>query len=218
MMKFDVKIKINRIVPRSLVDGPGERTVVFLQGCTLACSGCQNRALWDKQAGHTENAFDLAATVALLAGEGGSVTISGGEPFQQPAALATLVLQLKKVYGVSHIIVYSGYTIEELVNPTNPAFDWLYSIFSAIDVLVDGRFIKQLDDDLIQYRGSRNQRAINIPATIANHGELVLLDWDTPEIVITPDGGMVMTAGMAKQFTDAGEINNTAMCGQTHGR
>jgi len=206
-----MNIRINHIVPNSVVDGPGNRTVLFFQGCTLACPGCQNRALWPADGGKVERVRDVVETIALLSANTGNITLSGGEIFQQGAALAELVATLHYV-GPRHVIAYTGYTWEELFSVYHPARPWLSIILQYIDVLVDGRFVRDQDDDLIVYRGSRNQRPIDVGATLAEGG-LVTLDWDHPEIVIGEDGNMVLPQGLAEMF-NMGQVGNHAMCGQ----
>lgn len=210
-------IKINKVVDMSFVDGPGKRTVVFLQGCTLACRGCQNKALWDRAGGFVRDVDELAKYMADISrANGGNVTISGGEPFQQPYALSALTRALRR-YGVAHIISYSGYTWDEIMSGSMfdaGGFLAAMAALSRIDVLVDGRFIKELDDPFITYRGSRNQRPIDVKASMST-GEVVLHDWSNPEIVITEDGTALMPVGLANELADLGTPKNTRMCGQT---
>jgi len=213
-----MKIIISHIEASSHVDGPGERAVLFMQGCTLHCPGCQNRALWEPENGHVTDTDALADTLAALSARHGNVTISGGEPFQQPKALALLCHALRN-RGVKNILVYSGYTWERLVHPVNPSALWVFEALSQIDTLVDGPFIAADDDPLITWRGSRNQRPINVreslPAWVQNE-PLVLEDWSNPEIVLTPEGDALMPIGLAPKFSDLGEVKSTRRCGQTY--
>lgn len=202
-------MQISHVNPESYVDGPGRRAVVFLQGCTLACPGCQNKHLWPANGGQFITPDALAD--ALLAANREAVTISGGEPFQQRNELAALVVSLRaKAPGV-HIIVYSGYTLDELIDllPSN----LFAAIMTRIDVLVDGRFVRQQDNPLMQYRGSANQRPIDVQATLQS-GAVVTLDWDTPEIVITDSGDLLMPIGV-REFDELGSAGTTRRCGQT---
>jgi anaerobic ribonucleoside-triphosphate reductase activating protein len=212
--------RIAKIVHGSQVDGPGNRTVVFFQGCTLGCQGCQNRALWPADGGENYDVEALAQYVAAVANieTAGQVTISGGEPFQQPGALAQLVRSLK-MYGVSNIILYTGYTWEGLTGPDVETGVYIRTMaaLSHVDVLVDGRFVRQADDDLVQWRGSRNQRPIDVSESI-RQGGLVLLDWDTPQIAIAINGEILIPAGLSGLFAGIGETVPAAMCGQTKGR
>jgi anaerobic ribonucleoside-triphosphate reductase activating protein len=209
-----MKIRIHRIIPQSRVDGPGVRTVVFLQGCSLACKGCQNRHIWPADGGHETNTADLAQALTILSGRIGNVTISGGEPFQQPAALAALITDLRKHGTVKHLIVYTGYTWEELHSATHPARPYLSEILQGVDVLVDGRFIAKLDDPMITYRGSRNQRPIDVAESLTVD-ELVVLDWDHPEVIIGDDGELLLPIGLADVFASMGAVRQSRMCGET---
>ncbi len=206
-------INISHIEASSHVDGPGERTVLFAQGCPIRCPGCQNTKLWPLEGGHLTDTADLALTVAQLAARHGNVTISGGEPFAQPQALAYLVRSLR-AGGVKHIIVYTGRTMEELCEPTNGLYLWLSEIMTRIDVLVDGPFIASQDHDLINYRGSRNQRPIDMTESL-KRGELVLLDWERPQITVTAEGDLVMPIGLAGQLAGVGQVGASRRCGET---
>lgn len=207
-----ITIRYHSIEASSYVDGPGERTVIFFQGCTLHCPGCQNQKLWPAEGGHIEDVGELARSLGMLARHG-NLTISGGEALQQPVALAVLVALLKQAHRVKHIILYTGYTIEELCQPYHPARPFLPQILQNIDVMVDGRFIAQLDDPYIAYRGSRNQRVIDIPATL-RAGAVVELDWSLPEVVVTPMGNVFTPVGLVKELADIGSILPTRRCGE----
>lgn len=206
-------INTYRIVENSFVDGPGKRVTVFVKGCEIGCPSCQSVHLWSPDGGTLYDEDELAMKVAKLAEDSDGVTVSGGEPFAQAKAVAFFVKSLRK-YGVKHIIIYSGYTFEQLINPVTPVFMWVTEILVNVDVLVDGPFIKALDHDRMQYRGSGNQRVIDVPATL-EAVELTLLDWDTPELEITPDGNVVLPIGLAKEFSAFGKVERTRMCGSS---
>jgi anaerobic ribonucleoside-triphosphate reductase activating protein len=145
----------------------------------------------------------------------GQVTISGGEPFLQPAGLAYLLRSLRQNM-VEHIIVYTGYQLETLIYQASPASLWVPEIMSMIDILVEGPYIKALDDETkpTPYRGSSNQRVIDIRASLESE-KLVLLDWDNPEIIIRTDGNMVLPLALANEFAEMGDVHNARMCGQS---
>jgi anaerobic ribonucleoside-triphosphate reductase activating protein len=207
-------INIHSIQEKSHVDGPGLRTVLFMQGCPIQCPGCQNRHLWSPGNGHLVDEGELALSLMAVS-KNGKITISGGEPFSQPAALFGLVDHLRAL-GANHIIVYSGYTIEALTNPLNGARPIIMAILGMIDVLVDGPFIKAKDDDLLTYRGSRNQRAIDSKVYFET-GIIHDLGWNDPEITVTAEGALVLPVGVASEFEEIGQTENSRMCGQTKG-
>jgi anaerobic ribonucleoside-triphosphate reductase activating protein len=211
-----MNINIHSFVDYSLVDGPGARAVVFFQGCSLACPGCQNQHLWPADAGRRLSVFAVASQLvhdSIFSNSHGNVTITGGEPFQQPAELAELVYRLRS-FGVKNILVYTGYTWEELVDPSHPAGPWMKAILAYIDVLVDGRFEQGRDDPLIAWRGSRNQRPIDVQESICQ-GHPVILNWDHPEIVLAPCGDAYVPTGLARDLAVLGEIKPTRRCGET---
>jgi len=201
------KIRCDKIETNSYVDGVGRRTVIFLQGCPIHCEGCQNKDLWGSDGGFSVDVASLAVETKAQDGYNGNVTISGGEPFAQKDSLLELIQDLKGI-GVQHIIVYTGYSYEELIQDRTA-----YEIFKYIDILVDGKYIKELDDDMLVYRGSRNQRPINVKESTQDN--IVLEDWDNPEIVITPDGNVIIPLGLATTFDEIGKFGVMRMCGQT---
>lgn len=207
-----MRIQINHIEALSHVDGPGERAVLFVQGCTIHCQFCQSKQTWSPSGGRTENVADIARTLSILALLHGNVTISGGDPMFQPQALAELVDALR-AGGVRHILVYTGYTWEQLLDASHPAYPFLKDILENIDVLVDGPYVRELDDDLITWRGSRNQRPIDVPESLAR-GTVVTLDWDSPRVVIDRAGNLSLPVGLASEFSTLGSIEPSRMCGE----
>lgn len=211
-------VRVHSIVNDSYVDGPGRRTTIFMQGCPLACRGCQNRHLWPNEGGQLYKAKTLASEVynQAKASQGRpdpNITISGGEPFAQAEALAAVVCELRNL-GTGHVIIYSGYTWEELQEMPFAAETLVWT-----NVLVDGRYNVHQDTSWMQYRGSANQRPIDVPATI-QQGELVLLDWDTPQITITHTGAIIGAEAVIQQLQAQGLGNpqTTRRCGQTTSR
>lgn len=200
-------MQYSHITQNSYVDGPGCRTVLFLQGCPLACKGCQNKALWPADGGESLNEWELAEKIMACGNP--NITISGGEPTEQLTRLWILVTSLR-VLGAENIIVYTGRTWEWLLE--NRLFEFM-ELFQRIDVLVDGPFIAELDDPLITWRGSRNQRPIDCQATL-RAGSLVTLDWSSPEIQIDHDGNLHLPAGLAPDFDEVGSAGKSRRCGQ----
>ena len=155
------------IVNDSIVDGPGIRMTVFAQGCPHHCEGCHNPETWAFGCGtamEEERIVEIVGTNPLCRG----VTFSGGEPFAQAEAFARLAKLLKsKGYEIAS---YSGYTFEQLMNGTDPQKELL----SAIDVLIDGPFVLAERSLEVPFRGSRNQRIIDVPKSLAA-GEAVCI-------------------------------------------
>lgn len=202
-------MRVSEIVKGSWVDGPGERVVLFTQGCSHHCEGCQNQHLWTPDAGIERSTMALADE---LVAANMPITISGGEPFDQ-SQLLLLLLHIRNLAPDREIIVYTGYKFEQLMSSHRA---WILNAIPNIDILVDGRYIKSLDNDYMQYRGSSNQKVIDIQATL-EQCRIVELDWDTPELVIKPDGDVIGAAALIDEFAAVGEVSDTRRCGQTNG-
>ena len=144
------------IEPESIVDGPGFRFVVFVQGCPHHCHGCHNPESWDPEGGYditVGEVFDEIKKNPFLKG----VTFSGGEPFEQTDAILALA-KLAKAEGLT-LMSYSGYTLEELRGRHDPSTD---ELLDMLDILVDGRFVEDERNLTLIYRGSENQRVIDL--------------------------------------------------------
>ena len=154
-------IRLAGVVRESIVDGPGLRFTVFCQGCPHDCEGCHNPDSHDFEGGYDCEISKIIAAVdenPLLDG----VTFSGGEPMCQPEAFAALAGELKK--RKLNIMVYTGYTYEELLRlaETRPAIGKLLEL---TDYLVDGRFVLAQRDLTLPFRGSANQRILDMEKT-----------------------------------------------------
>lgn len=158
---MDGTIQIAGVAEESIVDGPGIRFTLFTQGCPHHCPGCQNPQTHDFHGGQTETLDHLLEAMCrnpLVSG----VTFSGGEPFSQAQPLYELAAELKR--RGKHIMAYSGYTWEELQTSSDPAVSRL---LSQLDLLVDGPFIQAERDISLRFRGSKNQRVIDVPKSLA---------------------------------------------------
>lgn len=161
-------LKIAGIIRESIVDGEGLRFVVFTQGCPHHCEGCHNPQTHDPNGGYeieVERILKEFYKNPLLQG----ITISGGEPFLQAKALIPLLKEIKKSKDV---VIYTGYTIEKLQSMSDPVID---ELLSYCDILIDGRFIQSEKDLTLTFRGSRNQRIIDMNKT-RQTGELTLCE------------------------------------------
>ena len=159
-------LRVAGVIEESIVDGPGIRFVLFLQGCRLHCPGCQNPQTWDFDGGTLVPASEVLGRIKanpLVRG----VTFSGGEPFEQAAAVLPLAEELK-AQGY-HLMAFTGYTLEQLAQkPECRAF------LEKLDLLVDGPYIEAQKSLDLRFRGSKNQRILNIPATRENGWQAVL--------------------------------------------
>lgn len=157
-----MELRIAGIVSESVVDGPGYRFVVFAQGCLHACPGCHNPHTWDPAGGTSVRVMDLLEQVKaakLIKG----ITITGGEPFLQPAPLAMLGGEVKKL-GLD-VITYTGYTWEDLM-VMSQGNTGIKEFLFVTDYLVDGPFILAKRDLELPFRGSTNQRIIHVPQSL----------------------------------------------------
>ena len=147
------------IISDSIVDGPGLRTTIFCQGCPHHCPGCHNMETWPFEGGtplDTEAILNIIRSNPLSRG----VTFSGGEPFAQADGFTELAIALKELkYEVAS---YSGYTFDQLLNGTEAQKELL----RHIDVLIDGPYLKEERTLSATFRGSKNQRIINVPASL----------------------------------------------------
>lgn len=174
-------INVAGIVSGSIVDGPGLRTVIFCQGCPHHCEGCHNPETWDfttKTMMSTGELVDIIRSDPLCHG----VTFSGGEPFAQANGFAELGEELKSLgYEVAS---FTGYTFEKLIGleteqiaeaKHEPAYitaignaqrvSWLW-LLNTIDVLIDGRFVLSQRNLDLMFRGSENQRILDVKESL----------------------------------------------------
>ena len=153
-----MKFRLANVVNDSIVDGPGFRLTVFVQGCPHRCPGCHNPQTHDFSGGFDADIpaiLDAIREDPLLDG----VTLSGGEPFCQAEALLPLVREVKKMGKT--VFAYSGYTLEQLLElgKTYPA---VLELLKLCDTLVDGPYVEALRNLDLEFRGSSNQRIIDL--------------------------------------------------------
>lgn len=157
----------------SIVDGPGLRAVLWTQGCAHNCPGCQNPQTWDFNGGGLIPISIVKDAIDELEGQDG-FTFSGGDPMYQPEACLEIAKYVKKK-GLN-IWVYTGFTYEEIkkMSKSKPVYN---EFLELIDVLVDGRFIESKKDLSLLFRGSSNQRLIDMKKTLKEN-KIVLFDED----------------------------------------
>ena len=154
-------LRIAGTVGESITDGPGFRFTIFTQGCPHHCEGCHNPQTHDFCGGEivdTDSLFDRIKSNILLSG----VTFSGGEPFEQASALIDLARKIKSI-GLE-LAAYSGYTFDQLVSAGGDKLELL----KLCDVLVDGRFVLAEKSLMLRFRGSKNQRLIDVQNSLKN--------------------------------------------------
>jgi len=160
-----MQLRISGTANDSIVDGPGIRYTIFTQGCPHHCPGCHNPQTHDFCGGKFVNTDELLLKIKknpLLDG----VTFSGGEPFCQAGVLAELGTEIKKL-GLN-IMTYTGYQYEYLVEHQNDENHY-GELLAVTDWLVDGRFIESLKSLELEFRGSSNQRIIDLRQSAAEH-------------------------------------------------
>lgn len=170
MLNDDSKlIRLAGIAENSLVNGKGLRKVFFSQGCSHHCEGCFNQHTWEFAGGRM---FDMDELVQKVKDEPflDGVTFSGGDPFQQADKFAYLA---KKLHEANiNIWAYTGYTFEELMKlaQTN---HYIKQMINNVDVIVDGRFMKDKMSENLKYCGSLNQRVIDVKSSL-NENKIIL--------------------------------------------
>lgn len=170
--------KINKC---DIANGIGVRVTLFVSGCTHACPGCFNKEAWDFGYGQpftaeTEEEIMSALEPQYING----LTLLGGEPMepQNQRSLLPLLKEIKEKYPQKNIWCYSGYTFEELTENSRARCEVTDEMLSLIDVLVDGEFIEELKDISLRFKGSENQRLIDLKKTLSS-GEVVI--WNEKE-------------------------------------
>lgn len=157
-------MRIFGVVENSTVDGKGIRYSLFVQGCGHHCKGCHNPASWDYNGGTEKSVKDIIDAinrVKLIKG----VTFSGGEPLDKAKELREIVDGVRKEHPRYNFWSYTGYTFEELYKEGN--VDRL-AFLHSIDVLVDGEFKLEQKSLMLPFRGSANQRIIDVQKTLLN--------------------------------------------------
>ena len=162
---MDCKIRLMDITYSSSVDGTGFRDVLFVAGCPHRCKGCHNPETWNFKSGNEatiEEVFTLLTKSSIT-----NVTFSGGEPFCQAKPLSELAKKIKKETE-KNIWIYSGFTFEEIISDKEKL-----ELLKECEVLVDGRFEENKKGLNLKFKGSENQRIIDIKESLKAN-EIVL--------------------------------------------
>lgn len=151
-------LAILRIIEETMVDGPGIRTAIYAAGCTHRCPGCHNPQSWDIRAGQRMSMEEILSPI--LGDPFADVTFTGGDPMMQPEGFTELARAIKK-RSEKNIWCYTGYLFEEVIRMPAQA-----EMLKYIDVLVDGPFVQDLRDEQLRFRGSSNQRLVDVQRSL----------------------------------------------------
>ncbi|NKY10673.1 anaerobic ribonucleoside-triphosphate reductase activating protein [Cellulomonas hominis] len=155
--------------PFVMVDGEGVRCSLYVSGCPFACAGCFNEAAWSFRYG-TELGPELEDRIAGDLGHEAvqGLSLLGGEPFLNTGVCLRVVRRLRATHGrAKDVWCWTGYTFEELLAEAEAGQDDKRELLGEVDVLVDGRFELAQRDLTLAFRGSRNQRVLDVPASLA---------------------------------------------------
>lgn len=164
-------VQLAGIIHESLTNGPGMRRVLFAQGCRHNCKGCFNSHTHNFNGGQTFNIDNIVTDIKknpLIKG----VTFSGGDPIEQAEAFSLIAKEVRKLN--KNVWCYTGYTFEEILKNSEKD-SALKELIKNIDVLVDGKFDISKKDDGLKYRGSSNQRIIDVKRSLSK-GEAVIVE------------------------------------------
>ena len=179
------------IKPCDIANGTGVRVTLFVSGCTHRCKGCFQPQTWDFRYGQpftaeTEEALLEALDRPYISG----LTLLGGEPFEpdNQRALLPFLRRLRQQLPDKTVWAFSGYTWEELTGQSRARCEATGALLSLVDVLVDGEFVEALRDISLRFRGSSNQRLLDVPASLAagQHGADLADGQALPPHVVRP--------------------------------
>ena len=168
------------IKPRDIANGIGVRVSLFVSGCTHHCKGCFNSEAWDFDYGQpfsedTENEILDFLAPSYING----LSLLGGEPFEpcNQRALTPFLKKVKELYPEKTVWCYSGYTLEsDLLSESRARCEVTDEMLSMIDILVDGKFIEEKKNIMLRFRGSENQRVIDLKKSLET-GKTVLSEY-----------------------------------------
>ena len=172
-----MKIRLaSTLQPDSIVDGEGIRTVIWTQGCAHKCKGCHNPGTHDFNGGFEVTTDEIKKQLKQLKGQDG-ITLSGGDPLFQAKACADIAKYAKEI-GLD-VWCYTGFTFEALLKNKEAM-----ELLKYVDVLVDGKFILEQKSYNVDFRGSKNQRVIDVKTSLKK-GEAVIIPKYEGERLVT---------------------------------
>jgi anaerobic ribonucleoside-triphosphate reductase activating protein len=158
----------------SIADGPGLRYVIFAQGCHHQCPCCQNPTTWDINGGEEYSVREIIRKLNKLKKQMKTfrgITLCGGDPFLQAVEFAELARAVRKTGW--DVVTYTGYTYDELIQLINDGDNGVMVLLSATDILIDGKYVHELYSGNLRFRGSSNQRIIDVAKT-QEKGQVVI--------------------------------------------
>ena len=156
-------MRIAGISAESFIDGPGLRYVIFTQGCPHRCKGCQNPETWEYDGGEQMTVNEINRIIKHTdKNKYRGITFSGGEPFLYVAELCQIAETARSMNW--DIVTYTGYEYEELISDNDKS-----PLLYTTDILIDGKFIEELKDISLTYKGSKNQRIIDVKKSISTN-------------------------------------------------
>ena len=161
-------MRLSGITTESITDGPGVRYVVYTQGCKHGCKNCHNPDTWDLDGGEEFTVREIINKVKRIRKKYKGITFSGGEPFLQADELVQVAIAAKQKGW--DVVTFTGYLYEDLIKNVD---DGVRALLGITDILVDGPFVDELRDTTLPFRGSSNQRIIDLAAT-REIGKMVL--------------------------------------------
>jgi len=176
-----MRVNVARVLPRSAANGPGDRFVVWVQGCPLGCTGCWNPDTWTFEPRDLRGVDELAVDILATTGIEG-VTFTGGEPFMQARGLSEIARRVRGA-GLS-VFVFTGYELDELARPEQRA------LVALSDVVVSGRYVEAERASGLPWRGSANQQ---VHFLTSRYGPADMLGAGSVEVHLGRGGEMVVT-------------------------
>ena len=169
-----IRLAVNEIQRDSIVDGEGIRSVIWTQGCPHHCPGCHNPETHSFQKGFIVDVDDVKEKIKQLEGQDG-ITFSGGDPMEQADACAEIARFCKKIN--LNVWCYTGYTFEELLKKAE-CISSIKDFLNNIDVLVDGKFVLSQKSYDVAFRGSKNQRLIDVKKSLESNTVVEIKKYD----------------------------------------
>jgi len=179
-----VKLRVAQVIPETEAEGPGRRFALWVQGCAIRCPGCCNPEMFGTEGGREDDTERLAMQALATAGLEG-ISVLGGEPCEQPDAVADFCERVKR--GGLSVMIYSGYTLAELKAKQSSGIE---RVLAAADLLVDGRYERDLPEQKRRWLGSSNQQLHFLSSRYAKDDPR-FISANTVELRLTKDGLVV---------------------------